>query len=120
MEHPRLESSEQKRKFSGRFRVTRHIWDENFESMDDPEEKERKDRRPGRGNNKRANKNIERRRYDFDSDSVSDDGKENGPSMAQSGRRVSWADELVTVHEYIKDKKTHRWPFMCIPIRLSV
>ena len=45
-------------------------------------------------------------------------GNESGNTSNETHsnvRRVSWADELVTVHTYIKEKKTFRLSFVCMP-----
>ena len=63
---------------------------------------------------------IRRSNTESDSSYTDTDGSETEAGH-RSGRRVSWADELVTVHEYTKDKKprTFSWPFLCMP-RFSI
>ena len=114
------ESSRQERK---RFQVTRHIFIENLEEANDSTKQRIGERKCGRENEKQEGECGDRRRNSGDSDHNSHDrseGESHQEGQGQTGRRVSWADELVTVHEFIKDKKTFRWQFACIPIRLSL
>eukprot|EP00112_Aurelia_sp_Birch-Aquarium-sp1_P009223 Seg2039.2 transcript_id=Seg2039.2/GoldUCD/mRNA.D3Y31 product="hypothetical protein" protein_id=Seg2039.2/GoldUCD/D3Y31 len=65
-----------------------------------------------------ASSRVEVRHSNTESDSSNTDTEGSETEAGhRSGRRVSWADELVTVHEYTKDKKqrTFSWPFLCMP-----
>ena len=63
---------------------------------------------------------VRRSNAESDSSNTDTEGSETEAGH-RSGRRVSWAEELVTVHEYTKDKKprTFSWPFFCMP-RFSI
>ena len=109
-------------KHSGRFQVTRHIFIENLEEDCDSKSKQKNHRKQSRREMEMKAERCEDRSSSSsssDSDSWSDDGREFQSNSSQTGRRVSWADELVTVHEYIKDKRKFRFAFACVPRGLS-
>ena len=101
-----------------RFRVTRHIFIENLEDKSNSSKQVNGLRQSRRDTT--LNMDRDEDRSGSDSDSLSDDGRDGQLNRHQNGRRVSWAEELVTVHEYIKDRRKSRFPFACIPIRLSI
>lgn len=113
----RADAREQKQRLGERFQVTRHIFIEDLEGMN---EKHVRANRDGRGRTDMKKEEIEVPGHSSDSENGSGDERENGASGGHNGRRVSWADELVTVHEYIKDKKRFRWSFVCVPVRISL
>jgi len=104
------------RRNCSRFRVTRHIFIENLEDKSKSSKQVNDLRQSRRDITLYSDRDEDR----SDSDSLSDDGRDCQLNRQQNGRRVSWAEELVTVHEYIKDRREVRFSFACLPIRLSI
>ena len=108
------------RKGSGRFQVTRHIFVENLEEPCHSSKQINDRRQIRRDLRLRVDRREARDSSSSDSDISYDDGRDLQMTSSQTGRRVSWAEELVTVHEYIKDKRKFSFVFACIPRRLSL